>query len=141
MKVDRSQNETPSGRFVVRQTLKRVVVSYLTASLTACWMTYFWTWTGPFTCCRSLTIASKSEGKKRRQCLVCVRQKRPCFPAPGRLLLTPAGLPHFLDDATPQLCLASVEWGYENGAVCVWARLGALQVLLRAQPPTLVGGF
>lgn len=64
MKVDRSQSDIPHGGVVVCEGLEPVVASYLTASLTACWMTYFWTWTGPFTCWRSLTIDSKSEGTK-----------------------------------------------------------------------------
>lgn len=34
------------------------VLSYLAASLMACWMTYFWTSTGPFTCRRSLRMGS-----------------------------------------------------------------------------------
>lgn len=125
----------------VCRTLKRVRVSYLMASLTACWMTYFWTSTGPFTCWRSLAIGLKSEGEKKGDGASWMLVRRHCLLPPTRLLLTPPGFPDFLDDATPQLCLASVERGDENGSVRSWAGLGALQVLLWAQSLEAVGLF
>lgn len=60
---------------------------------------------------------------------------------PRRLLLTPPGFTDFLDDSTPQLCLASVERGYEYGVGRFRVRLGALQMVLRTRVLAVVGLF